>query len=161
MKPDIITKDTASHPLLSLGKIPLVNNLNKDFVDSIDCDRFDLSLLYFEKTGLIRLSEIVEPELLFDTYLYYSSVSEPYIEHCKAMYDHINQLLNLNDDLIIDIGGNDGALLDVFRKKNLSLRVINIEPSNIAELSEEKGIKTIKSYLCKLFQNKTIHNNYF
>ena len=33
MKPDIITKDTASHPLLSLGKIPLVNNLNKDFVD--------------------------------------------------------------------------------------------------------------------------------
>ena len=51
--------------------------------------------------------------------------------------------------LAIDIGSNDGTLLEGF--KNQGFKVLGVEPTNIAKLANKKGIKTIQ----KFFDNKT------
>jgi hypothetical protein len=147
MKEDVTTRERVGMPVFSLGNIPLVNNLNKSFEESIDCDKYLLSLVHFEKSEMVRLSHIVDPHLLFDTYLYYSGVSEPYIKHCGEMYNYLSEKVGFNPgDLVVDIGGNDGTLLNVFKKNNSEIALLNIEPSNIAEVSMAEGIETVKEY---------------
>jgi len=145
--PDITTNDFTCNKFFDLGEIPLVNNLEDTFENSLECKKFPLSLVYFEQSKLTRLSNIVNPELLFDNYLYYSGVSKPYIDHCQNIYDYLNSYLSFKkNDLVVDIGGNDGSLLLKFKENNLNLDLINIEPSNISKTSQKNQIKTIKSY---------------
>ena len=150
MKIDITTDEILAEEIFSLGNIPLVNNLNNNFEESINCDRYLLSLVYFKKSELIRLRHIVDPHILFDKYLYYSGISEPYKKHCGEMYDYLfeKNMIN-NGDLVVDIGGNDGTLLKEFRKKNNNIDLLNVEPSNIAEVSKKNEINTIKEYFGK------------
>ncbi|MFW9856166.1 MAG: class I SAM-dependent methyltransferase [Candidatus Thorarchaeota archaeon] len=50
------------------------------------------------------------------------------------------------NNLVIDIGGNDGTLLSNFKKSGV--KTLNIEPAtNIALLSEKKGINTINKFV--------------
>lgn len=147
MKEDLTTNERVGMPVFSLGNLPLVNNLNNSFEESIDCDKYLLSLVYFEQSEMVRLSDIVDPHLLFDNYLYYSGVSEPYIIHCGEMYNYLSEKIGFNpQDLVVDIGGNDGTLLKVFKEKNSEISILNVEPSNIADVSEAQGISTIKEY---------------
>jgi hypothetical protein len=65
------------------------------------------------------------------------------------MYDYISGLVKLNEnDLIVDIGGNDGTVLSTFRSvSNIELSYLNIDPSiNLAKLSEAKGIPVLNEY---------------
>jgi dTDP-4-dehydrorhamnose reductase len=48
--------------------------------------------------------------------------------------------------LVVDIAGNDGALLGEFREE-LGVRVLNVDPAqNLAEIAESKGIPTMPSF---------------
>lgn len=130
---------------LNLGDMPLVNNLNSTREESLKCDRYPLKLNYYEKSKLSALSIAIDPTVLFNYYVYKSGTSEPYIHHCKSMYSYISTLVNLKDgDKILDIGGNDGTLLESFVSQTLlKLSTINVDPSeNLGKISRKKGIKT-------------------
>jgi len=144
-----------SHLILDLGKMPLVNNLNKSFEDSIDCELYPLSIDFFEKDNFMRLTDLVDPSQLFHTYLYQSGINKPYIQHCKEMHSYIQNYISLGEsDLMVDIGGNDGSLINVFRKENSIIQTINVEPSNLYELSVNSGIETINDFFGKDVVNK-------
>jgi SAM-dependent methyltransferase len=54
-------------------------------------------------------------------------------------------LLGLNEkDLVVDIGSNDGTLLSNF--KNGGQRVLGIEPTDVSDIANRRGIQTIKRY---------------
>jgi len=99
--------------LIDLGKIPLVNNLCDTAEDSLDAEEFPLKLL-IEDDLTIFLDTKIDPAKMFSNYLYRSTINVPYIEHCKKMWHGIKSMLP-EKPTIIDIGGNDGALLDAFR----------------------------------------------
>jgi 2-polyprenyl-3-methyl-5-hydroxy-6-metoxy-1,4-benzoquinol methylase len=49
-------------------------------------------------------------------------------------------------DLVVDIAGNDGALLSVF-KEELGVSVVNVDPAeNLAAIAEAAGVPTITSF---------------
>ena len=48
------------------------------------------------------------------------------------------------DDLVVDIGSNDGTLLSNF--KNAGHRVLGIEPTDVGDIANQRGIPTIKRY---------------
>jgi hypothetical protein len=48
------------------------------------------------------------------------------------------------DDLVVDIGSNDGTLLSNF--KNGGHRVLGIEPTDVGDIANNKGIPTLKRY---------------
>jgi hypothetical protein len=65
------------------------------------------------------------------------------------MFDYISGLIKLDaNDLIVDIGGNDGTLLSTFKSiSNISLDFLNIDPSkNLVKISEAKGIPTLNEF---------------
>jgi hypothetical protein len=131
----------------NLGKMPLVNNLTNSFEESINCERYKLSVGISDK-GLVRLTDVVDTRLMFDRYLYLSGTSKPFIDHCKSMIKYLKNYITINeDDIIVDIGGNDATLLINFKNEiNSKVRLINIDPSDVVNLIEDKSIEIINSY---------------
>ena len=50
------------------------------------------------------------------------------------------------DDLIVDIGSNDGNLLSNFKQQ---CRVLGVTPENVGKIAIKKGIPTLLDYFDK------------
>ena len=138
-----ITNDRTQIKYFDLGNIPLVNNLCNTREDSLNVDRFPLSINYYEKSGLSSLDFSVDSRLLFSHYLFKSEVNIPYYKHCQDMFIFAQNYVKVSDGFsIADIGGNDGTLLDAFRSTSVcNLHLLNIDPSeNLAKLSVDRHI---------------------
>ena len=143
-----ITGDNKSIIYLDLGLMPLVNNLNNTKEESLNCPRYPLAVQLFEQSQLSSLTAEIEPNILYQHYLYKSGISQPYIDHCKEMFWFVDSYLQLKEtDNILDIGGNDGTLLKTFLKKKSFLKVLNIDASkNLTKEAIGKGIPSINDY---------------
>ena len=132
---------------LDLGLMPLANDLAPDARAAEDMDRFPLQVLFCAECSLSQTSVVVNPRKLFSRYTYRSSINKGYIRHCREMARSVGDKLQLNEsDLVVDIAGNDGALLGEFEDE-LSVRVVNVDPAeNIAAIAESRGITTINNF---------------
>lgn len=127
---------------LDLGKLPLSNNLASSVDDPIHDQRYPLQVLLCENCGLSQLSIVVQPEVLFSHYVYRSSISSGYIKHCREMAQDLRDNYGLmQKSFVIDIAGNDGALLKEF-KDEIGCMVLNVDPAeNLAKICENKGVR--------------------
>ena len=141
--------------LLFLGFLPPVNTLRK--IGSILNEEitFPAELLYCSKSKLVQLGCIVDKEILFPySYPYTSSTTKVLRENFTELYEHTNKIVNLNkNDLIIDIGSNDGNLLSNFKKKH---RILGVTPEKIGNIAVKRGIPTIINYFDQKTVNKII-----
>ena len=89
---------------------------------------------------------MVDPKLMFDDYLYISSPSITLVNHLTNLAKEICKIIDLKkNDLIVDIGANDGCLLSQFSKLNDKLCLLGVEPAkNLVSLIEEKKDKLLK-----------------
>ena len=88
---------------------------------------------------------VVDASILFPPeYPYTSSTTKNLRDNFKELYSETSNLLKLKqDDLIIDIGSNDGNLLSNFKDHH---RVLGITPEEIGKLAIDRGIPTIIDY---------------
>jgi len=131
--------------VLSLGRTPLANNLIS--VKDIGKEElFPLELMYCDNCHLCQLSYVVPPEKLFKHYVYVTSTTDTFKKHFKSMAEKITKQFNFNfGSLVLDIGSNDGLLLQYF--KELGVRTIGVEPAdNIVKIARENGIDTINDF---------------
>lgn len=125
--------------VLDLGSTPPANA----FLKKEDLKKSEKSfplVLYFCRTcSLVQLLDVVNPEILFKDYHYVTGASAPWVTYFKQYAEEfIRPLVTSENDLVIDIGGNDGVLLGFVKKY---ARVLNVDPAdNLAPLSEEKGV---------------------
>lgn len=142
--------------VLSLGQSPLANNLlnNKDD----DCDLYPLEVKYCEKCHNSQLSYVVEPEKMFSNYLYVSSTAASFRKHFENAAEKYISDFNLNNNnLVVDIGSNDGIFLKPLKEKGV--KVVGVEPAkNIAELANSKGIPTLNSFFDKSCVNQILNS---
>jgi ubiquinone/menaquinone biosynthesis C-methylase UbiE len=132
-----------------LGNIPLVNNLFTTREESLTAPRYPLSVNYFPASGESALECSIDAELLFSYYVFRSEVNKPYYKHCQEMFRYVQEYIKLEDnDKILDIGGNDGTLLDAFRSvSDKNLDVLNLDPSkNLCEISLSKNIPVYNAF---------------
>jgi 2-polyprenyl-3-methyl-5-hydroxy-6-metoxy-1,4-benzoquinol methylase len=143
-----ITGDSNRFSYIDLGNMPLVNNLTKTKEESLNAKKYKLEVQHFTKSKLSCLTENVDSDLLFSEYMYKSGVSKTFAEHCKEMFWFMDKYLNFKGgDKILDVGGNDGTLLETFLNKKSDLDVLNVDASmNICEISRQKGIPTYYGY---------------
>lgn len=132
---------------LDLGMLPLANNLAPTAVDARQMQRFPMQVQYCRECSLSQLSVVVDPKEMFSHYTYRSSINKGYIRHCREMAQSVGEILGLGEsDLVVDIAGNDGALLAEF-KGELGVNVLNVDPAeNIAAIAESRGIATINDF---------------
>jgi len=105
---------------------------------------------------LLQLSHVVNPNLLFKQYLYVSSTSQTFIKHFQKLAKSVIKQLKLQkNDLIVDIGSNDGILLKPFKK--LGMRTLGVDPAeNVAPIARANGIDTIIAYFNDKIAKKII-----
>jgi len=129
---------------LDLNMVPLANNLVTESTLKNE-EKFPLKVIYCNNCSLSQLSIIVDPDILFRNYVYRSSISNYFKNHCKAIAEELNGSPLSKDDLVIDIASNDGCMLQEFKK--IGNRVIGVDPAiNLAKIANENGIETIPEY---------------
>jgi SAM-dependent methyltransferase len=90
----------------------------------------------------VQLTDMAPPSDLFEHYLYVSSASSTLTEHLEGLARTIVEREKLSpNDLVVDVGCNDGTLLAGFRKAGIE-HTVGIDPAaNLAPLAREKGIE--------------------
>ncbi len=144
-----ICGNTKLDKFLSLGPTPLANNFLKS--DQLNREElyYPLDVYFCNKCHLIQLLDIVPPEVMFKDYAYITGASKPMELHFAGLTKDVSTNFKVNkDSLVVDIGSNDGTLLQYFSK--IGLRVLGIEPaSNIAQIARKRGVTTINKFFSK------------
>ena len=129
-----------------LGKMPLVNSFLKK-EDLPNEKKFDLIVAFCPSCYLVQLTETAPPEALFTDYIYFSSTSTSFLEHCKRTAEYLTNRLGLTtQSLVLEIASNDGAQLQYF--KALGIKILGVDPAkNIAEVANQRGLSRIPELL--------------
>ena len=134
---------------LDLGAQPPSNS----FVDKDELEYekfFSLKVQLCENCGLSQLDTIVSPDDVFKDYMYLSSTSRALVNHYTSMTKKITSTIQPeNNDLIVDIGSNDGITLETYEKNKFQL--LGIEPSSAAEVAQKNELKQKKIFLPMIF----------
>lgn len=106
--------------------------------------------------GLSQLLHVIDPKILYSNYIYKTSDSPGLKKHFEKLSLHILKKFELNKkSKILDIGSNDGVLLNAFKKRGF--RVIGIEPAKkLVKIANDLNIKTYKGFLNKEIVRKIL-----
>jgi hypothetical protein len=139
---------TELEPVLFLGYLPPVNTMRTQGSTPHQEASYPANLLFCKQCELVQLGLLVDPNILFPPeYPYTSSTTKILRENFAELAEECNTLFNLKkEDLTIDIGSNDGNLLNNFKDKT---RVLGVTPEEIGKLAIEKGIPTIIDFFSK------------
>jgi len=118
---------------------------------------FPLSMHHCKECTLTQIAEELRSDLVFpETYPYLSSTTRILRENfAEQAYSATHKLGLRSDHLIVDIGSNDGTLLENYK---VGSRVLGIEPTNAAEVAIGKGIPTIKGFFNSVVSDKVIND---
>mgnify|MGYP001245245247 FL=1 len=134
--------------ILSLGYLPPVNKLKK--INSSLCEDifFPSELVFSPSSNLVQINTVVNKEILFPSeYPYTSSTTKILRENFKELYKDCKRIINISSkELVIDIGSNDGNLLNNFKNSH---RVLGITPEKIGNIAIRNGIPTLIKYFDK------------
>jgi 2-polyprenyl-3-methyl-5-hydroxy-6-metoxy-1,4-benzoquinol methylase len=95
---------------------------------------------------LVQLEEYVAPEEIFSEYAYFSGFSDAWLRHAQSYVEMIVEKMRLTQaSKVIELGSNDGYLLQYFVKKGIS--VLGIEPAvNVATSARQRGVETLTRF---------------
>ena len=132
--------------VLSLGFMPPVNQMVPVGQVPRQLPWFPTTLLHCRNCELVQLGLAVDPVIIFPPeYPYTSGTTKLLRDNFADLQRESAAMLGLGDqDLVIDIGSNDGTLLSNFQKGGQ--RVLGIEPTDVGDIANQRGIPTIKRY---------------
>jgi hypothetical protein len=132
--------------VLSLGYMPPVNQMVAVGEVPRQQPWFPTNLLYCPGCELVQLGLAVDPVIIFPPdYPYTSGTTRILRENFADLCGESAAMLRLKpDDLVVDIGSNDGTLLSNFHKTGY--RVLGIEPTDVGRIAASRGIATLQCY---------------
>ena len=138
--------------IMFFGYVPPVNSMQK--IGSVDSESlyFPLNLVKCSSCHHVQIDTIVDKNILFPfSYPYLSGTTRILRENFEDLYNECKRILVLKEnDLVLDIGSNDGTLLNAFKINGLN--TLGVEPSQAGKIANKNGIETILDY----FNEKTI-----
>lgn len=130
---------------MSLGEMPPANAfLRPDELDRPEV-RFPLSVRLCEQCGMVQLGHVVPPQLLYRSYLFFTSSSQAMTQHFAAlMRDSARQYVPPGG-LIVEIGSNDGTALSSIDRRDV--RLLGVDPArNVAVMAAARGVPTVSEF---------------
>ena len=131
--------------IINLGDQPLCDSLLTNLnVDKKKEKFYPLRLKSNYDLGCSQLSFIVPGEEVYHAdYPYRPGITNEIVQHHTTQASENIKKYNIDkNNLIVDIGSNDGTLLKQYKLKGV--KVIGVEPTNIADIANNDGIETIK-----------------
>ncbi|TAN40466.1 MAG: class I SAM-dependent methyltransferase [Nitrospirae bacterium] len=107
---------------------------------------YPLRFMRCVECGLVQIDYVVAPEVLFfPDYPYRSGITETLSRYLQGLaFKIVDEYALDRTALAIDIGSNDGTVLQGFKAKGL--RVLGIEPTNVAKIAIANGIPTVQEF---------------
>ncbi len=145
--------------VMKLGEQPLANSLIQDLSDENLVQKFPVNIIRCEDCSLLQIDYIVDQNKVYHPdYPYLPGITPTVDKEQKELCDYLCEKLNLKkNDLVVDIGSNDGSLLRYFKEQGL--KTLGVEPTNIAQIACKNGIDTIQSFFNKEITDKIIAKN--
>ena len=146
------SKNKDLQTVLSLGFLPGVNQMHKINSNHNFEYFFPTNLVYSPSSELFQIDNIINKKILFPkNYPYTSSTTKILRKNFENLYREIKDAYGLNmNDLVVDIGSNDGNLLRRFK----NCKVLGVTPEKIGYLAIKNGIPTIIDYFNKKVVSK-------
>lgn len=134
--------------ILFLGYLPPVNDFHPIGQRPKEESRYPAEILHCNNCHLLQSGFIVDPKIIFPpSYPYTSSTTRVLRDNFSELYRECSALFPMQpDDLVIDIGSNDGNLLSNFKDH---VKVLGITPEDIGKIAIERGIPTILDYFSR------------
>ena len=129
--------------ILDYGDIQLAGNFpTYDEINYVK--KYNLELQYCSNCHLIQTNSTINADTLFKDYRYLSSIGLQ--NHFNEYANFLSDRFNLNSDSkILEIGSNDGVLLEPMMNKGLD--IVGFEPSdNISKIAIDRGCNVIHDY---------------
>ena len=106
-----------------------------------------LTLVICRECKLLQITQVVDVEKIYEDYLYQSSVTSGLTDYYQRLSGQLVAQFGLQkNDLVIDVGSNDGTGLIPYRDRNF--RILGIEPSRAPAVAAlEAGIPTLNGFL--------------
>ena len=134
------------HLILDLGHQPLCDSLlTKEMLNNPE-KTYPLRMLWCEECSLAQLDYCVDGnEVYHQDYPYRTGITKELVEYLKDMSYSLTRKYDLNqNDLVVDLGSNDGTLLTGFKKNGT--KTVGVEPTNIANIANKNNIETIQEF---------------
>jgi len=142
--------------VISFGQMPVANAFLKEEDLKNEEFTYPMGVSFCPDCKMLQLTEvvpyskyIVPDETGTRNYAFFSSSSNQAMkEHYANMASEITSRFLENKDQVLEIGSNDGIMLQAFKKN----KVLGIEPShNVAEVARAKGIETLTEFFTEDF----------
>ncbi len=132
--------------VVDLKKQPLANNLVTNVKKKIIL--YPLKIYFCKNCKNCQLSIVINNRILFNNYIYKSSISLTLKKHFKNSANEYIRRFKLNKkSYIMDVGSNDGIGLLPFKKKKIK-NLFGVEPAKkLSDITNKLNIKTYNSFL--------------
>ncbi|MCU1591874.1 MAG: SAM-dependent methyltransferase [Frankiales bacterium] len=131
-----------SRVVADLGMQPLSNAfLRREQLNAME-PHYPLTALVCDECMLVQLEAYESPDAIFSDYVYFSSYSSSWLDHCRAYVGQVTDALQLGPaSRVVEIASNDGYLLQYFVERGIPAH--GVEPAaNVAEVARSRGIPT-------------------
>ncbi len=103
---------------------------------------FPLRVFFCNECKLVQLDYAVDPKILFREYVYNSGTNNSLVKNFKELVELVVLKFKLKaGNLAVDVGSNDGTLLENYLKYNI--KILGIDPSSATKLALKKHIPTM------------------
>jgi SAM-dependent methyltransferase len=139
-------KNTLPPQFIDLGNMPLANSLLNSVEEFRTEKLYPLMLSFCQNCYLVQLAHPVNPDKLYENYIYYSSNSTTFLEHTKAFVKNLAVDFGITPDTkILEIASNDGYLLQYLQPYRA--KILGIEPAtNLAQVANSRGLPTMNAF---------------
>jgi SAM-dependent methyltransferase len=122
-------------------------------------DVYPLDLALCEACGYVHLPYVLSPEISYPDYIYITKVTLGLRNHYQEYADEILAMIQpKNGSLVVDLGSNDGTMLDAFKKRGM--KVLGVEPAKaISKAANDAGIPTIVEFFTDRVAEKIIRKH--
>lgn len=141
-----LCRGRALDPVLTLTPTPPANALVKAEALGEPQETFPLELFLCRSCGHLQMLDVVDASVLFEDYLYVSGTSPVFVRHFKEYAEDLLRRFKVPPgSLVIDVGSNDGTLLNFF--KAAGHKVLGVDPAKeIAKRATSAGIETLAEF---------------
>jgi hypothetical protein len=123
--------------VLDLGLHPLPDDLVK-IGDDRKCDEYRLEVLFCDRCKTAHQKyQLPREQLFFPEYHYRGGQTQDVLSGMEQLVDSVEDHFSVRGAYVLDIGCNDGSLLDAFRRRGAITS--GIEPTDAAKEAQEKG----------------------
>lgn len=142
--------------VIFIDYLPPVNTMPPIGTRPAEQPAYPAEVLRCPRCELVQLGLVVDPNILFPpSYPYTSGTTKILRENFAELYREVMATYPIvKDDLVVDIGSNDGTLLGNFHDGGH--RVLGIEPTNAGKIAQKKGITTMISFFTRDAASKAV-----